>query len=433
MQRVILHVDANSFYASVECAENPSLKGYPVAVCGDPEARHGIVLTKNQQAKECGVKTGEAIWQAKQKCPGLVVVPPDYPKYMRYSHAMRKIYESYTDCVEAFGLDENWMDLSEPGMDICRGEQIAHEIRQRVKRELNITVSVGVSFNKVFAKLGSDYRKPDAVTVISEENFQSVVWPLPVSDLIYVGPRTAQKLVKIGILTIGRLAAADSKMLNQQLGINGVMLKAFAMGLDNSRVMRSDEREVIKSVGNSATPPHDITTPHQAKCMIYLLAESVAARLRENGFKARRVSVSVRNTLLEVESCQTTLKSATHLSGEIAKAVLSMFFENYEKKLPLRSMGVTCSMLSPADAPEQVDIFGESEERRRGEKLECALDGLRARFGHQVVRRGIVLFDSAFSKINPKEEQLIHPVAFLNGDKVEYDTSDGRFKKRKYG
>ena len=433
MQRVILHVDANSFYASVECAENPALKSHPVAVCGDPEARHGIVLTKNQQAKLFGVKTGEAIWQAKQKCPGLVVVPPDYPKYVAYSRAMRRIYESYTDCVEAFGLDENWLDLTEPDMDIRIGTQIAHEIRQRVKRELGITVSVGVSFNKVFAKLGSDYRKPDAVTVISEENFRTLVWPLPVSDLIYVGPHTAKKLIGIGILTIGRLASADREMLAEKLGMNGVMLKAFAMGLDNSRVMRSDEREVIKSVGNSATPPHDIVTPHQAKCMIYLLSESVAARLRENGFKAKCVSVTVRNTLLEVEGCQTTLRSASHLSGEIAEAACGMFFENFEKNLPLRSMGVACSQLSPADAPEQIDIFGESEERRRCEKLERALDGLRARFGHQVVRRGIVMFDSAFSKINPKEEQTIHPVAFLNGDKVAYDVPDGRYNARKSG
>ena len=420
MSRTILHVDANCFYASVECAENPSLKAYPVAVCGDPRERHGIVLTKNERAKACGIKTGEAVWQAKQKCPNLVVVPPRYSLYTEYSRRMRAIYETYTDHVEAFGLDENWLDLTEPSMTMQGAIRTADEIRQRVKRELGITVSVGVSFNKVFAKLGSDYKKPDAVTVITEENFPSIVWPLPVSDLIYVGPHTAKKLMGIGLLTIGDLAAADLTMLRERLGVNGVMLKAFAMGLDNSRVMRCDERESIKSVGNSATPPGDIVTPQQAKCVLYLLSESVAARLRESGLKARRVSISVRDTGLEIEGCQRMLSAPSHASGEIARAALSLFEERYEDRLPLRSMGVSCAVLSPVNAPVQIDIFGESAERLRMEKLESAIDGLRARFGHQVIRRGIVMFDRTFSEINPKEEQLIHPVAFLNDDKVGY-------------
>lgn len=426
MTRLILHVDANCFYASVECAENPALRAYPVAVCGDPEERHGIVLTKNERAKACGIKTGEAVWQAKQKCPNLVVVQPHYGLYTEYSRKMRTIYESYTDCVEAFGLDENWLDLTEPSMTMDDAVRIADEIRERVKRELHITVSVGVSFNKVFAKLGSDYKKPDAVTVITEENFRKIVWPLPVSDLIYVGPHTAKKLIGIGILTIGDLAAADMNMLQKRLGINGVMLKAFAMGLDNSRVMHSDERESIKSVGNSATPPGDIRTMQQAKCMIYLLAESVAARLRENGLRARRVSICVRDTGLAIALCQTTLSAPTHLSGEIAQAALALFTERYADRLPLRSMGVSCSVLSPVNAPVQIDLFGESRERLRREKLESAIDGLRARFGHQVVRRGIVLFDQTFSDINPKEEQLIHPIAFLNDGKVDYLPPDKR-------
>ena len=420
MKRMILHADANCFYASVECAVNPALRAHPVAVCGDPRERHGIVLTKNELAKACGIKTGEAVWQAKQKCPNLVVVPPHYSLYTEYSRRMRAIYESYTDCVEAFGLDENWLELTEPSMTMDEAVRVAHEIRERVKRELGITVSVGVSFNKVFAKLGSDYKKPDAVTVITEENFQEIVWPLPVSDLIYVGPHTAKKLVSIGILTIGDLAAADLSMLQKRLGINGVMLKAFAMGLDNSRVMRSDERESIKSVGNSATPPGDIKTVQQAKCMIYLLSESVGARLRESGLRAERVSIGVRNTGLETAGCQKMLSAPSHLSGEIARAAFGLFLERYEDWLPLRSMGVSCSALSPVDAPVQIDLFGESLERLKSEKLESAIDGLRARFGHQVIRRGIVMFDHTFSEINPKEEQLIHPVAFLNDGKVDY-------------
>ena len=420
MDRVILHSDANSFYASVECAKNPSIRDKPVAVCGDPEARHGIVLTKNEHAKKFGIKTGEAIWQAKKKCPQLLIVPPDYPTYVEFSRRMRVIYESYTDKVEAFGLDENWLDVSQPSYTIADGVRIADEIRERVKKELGITVSVGVSFNKVFAKLGSDYKKPDAVTVISEENFKQIVWPLPVSDLIYVGPHTTVKLMNMGILTIGQLANTDTETLRRRFGVNGVMLKAFSMGLDHSRVMQSDEKEVIKSIGNSSTPPHDIKNTTEAKSMIYVLSESVAARLRENGFRAKCVSISVRDTELKCAGCQRTLMRPTRLSGDIAKAAFEMFLERYASFLPLRSMGVSCTGFVRDDAPEQLDIFGECMKAHREEELEEAIDGLRGRFGHQVVRRGIVMFDSAFSEINPKEEQTIHPVAFLRDQSLQY-------------
>jgi len=421
VERWILHSDANSFYASVECAEHPALASKPVAVCGDPEARHGIVLTKNQLAKTYGIKTGEAIWQAKSKCPNLVVVPPDFPKYVSYSRRMREIYETYTDCVEAFGLDENWLDISHPKIHEKEAYEIADEIRRRIKRELGITVSVGVSFNKVFAKLGSDYKKPDAVTMITEENFRKIVWPLPVSSLIYVGPRTAAKLMDIGILSVGQLANSDLEMLGKRFGVNGVMLKAFAMGLDNSRVMKIDEREAIKSIGNSSTPPHDIRTPRDAKCMIYLLAESVAARLRENGFRAKCISVTVRDTGLSTAGCQRMLERPSQLSGEIAEAAFRLFMEKYFDRLPLRSMGVSCSRLVSDDEPKQMDIFGVSEREIRRENLEKAIDGLRERFGHQVVRRGIVMFDRAFAGINPKEEQTIHPVGFLKDDRVGFE------------
>ncbi len=422
MERVILHSDANSFYASVECARNPSIRDKPVAVCGDPEARHGIVLTKNEHAKKFGIKTGEAIWQARNKCPQLVIVPPDYNTYVEVSRRMRVIYEGYTDMVESFGLDENWLDISQPKFTIKDGERIAHEIRERIKREIGITVSIGVSFNKVFAKLGSDYKKPDAVTVITQENFKRIVWPLPASELIYVGPHTMVKLMNMGILTIGQLANTDTETLRKRFGVNGVMLKAFAMGLDNSRVMQSDEKEVIKSIGNSSTPPHDIKTPTEAKSMIYVLSESVAARLRENGFRSKCVSISVRDTFLKCEGCQRTLSRATRLSGDIARTAFEMFMERYTHHLPLRSMGVSCTSLVRDDAPEQLDIFGECMKAHREEDLEEAIDGLRGRFGHQVVRRGIVMFDSAFSEINPKEEQTIHPMAFLRDECIRYKT-----------
>ena len=411
--RTILHVDANSFYASCECLYRPSIREKPVAVCGDPEARHGIVLTKNQHAKKYGVQTGEAIWQAKQKCPSLVVVPPDYPLYLHMSRQMHEIFGKYSDKVESFGLDEAWVDISADDMDVRKGQQVADEIRYRIHRSLGITVSVGVADNKVMAKLGSDYKKPDATTVLPPDLYEQIVWPLPVSDLLYVGPATTRKLARIGVCTIGQLANLDESLLVHKFGKIGYMLKAFALGLDTSPVKPIEVSLPIKSVGNSTTPPHDIENMTDVKELVYLLAESVATRLRENNFKARCISVSARTTELVSSSCQTTLSQSTCLAKEIAETALRLFEQRYRFGFPFRSMGINCSQLSPLDAPVQVDMFGEDERRVKQEKLERSIDGLRSRFGHQVIRRGIVLSDLSYSEINPKEEHIIHPVGFL--------------------
>jgi len=411
--RTILHVDANSFYASCECLYRPSIREKPVAVCGDPEARHGIVLTKNQHAKKYGVQTGEAIWQAKQKCPSLVVVPPDYPLYLHMSRQMHEIFGKYSDKVESFGLDEAWVDISADDMDVRKGQQIADEIRHRIHRTLGITVSVGVADNKVMAKLGSDYKKPDATTVLPPDLYEQIVWPLPVSDLLYVGPATTRKLARIGVCTIGQLANLDESLLVHKFGKIGYMLKAFALGLDTSPVKPIEVSLPIKSVGNSTTPPHDIENMTDVKELVYLLAESVATRLRENNFKARCISVSARTTELVSSSCQTTLSQSTCLAKEIAETALRLFEQRYRFGFPFRSMGINCSQLSPLDAPVQVDMFGEDERRVKQEQLERSIDGLRSRFGHQVIRRGIVLSDLSYSEINPKEEHIIHPVGFL--------------------
>lgn len=411
--RTILHVDANSFYASCECLYRPSIREKPVAVCGDPEARHGIVLTKNQHAKKYGVQTGEAIWQAKQKCPSLAVVPPDYPLYLHMSRRMHEILGKYSDKVESFGLDEAWVDISADDMDVRKGQLVADEIRHRIHRTLGITVSVGVADNKVMAKLGSDYKKPDATTVLSPDLYEQIVWPLPVSDLLYVGPATTRKLARIGVCTIGQLANLDESLLVHKFGKIGYMLKAFALGLDTSPVKPIEVSLPIKSVGNSTTPPHDIENMTDVKELVYLLAESVATRLRENNFKARCISVSARTTELVSSSCQTTLSQSTCLAKEIAETALRLFEQRYRFGFPFRSMGINCSQLSPLDAPVQVDMFGEDERRVKQEQLERSIDGLRSRFGHQVIRRGIVLSDLAYSEINPKEEHIIHPVGFL--------------------
>ena len=415
MERVILHCDANAFYASVECLYTPSIRHRPVAVCGSVEERHGIVLTKNQIAKQFGVQTGEAIWQARQKCPDLICVPPDYGLYIRFSKCMRRIYEEYSDRVESFGLDEAWIDLSNPGLTIRDGERIAHEIRLRVKRELGITVSVGVSFNKIFAKLGSDMKKPDAVTVIPADSFREKVWPLPVGDLLFVGPATRRKLADMNVRTIGDLARFDAECLRGRLGKPGLVLKAYAAGLDRSPVMPADARIAIQSVGNSATPPHDLQTPADARCLCYLLAESVAARLRQEGLRARCVSISARNTELVTRSCQQMLPRATSLTGEIAQAAMRLFDGRFSDGFPYRSAGLSCSALTPDDAPAQLDFLGDEARRIKTERLESAIDGLRRRFGHQIVRRAVVLTDGQYAQINPKEEHTVHPVPFYAG------------------
>lgn len=415
MQRVILHVDANSFYASVECLYRPDERGRPLSVCGDPEQRHGIVLASNSLAKVHGVKTGMAVWQARQVCPHLVTVPPDYQLYLHFSKMLRSIYENYSDRVESFGLDECWVDVSEPEGGIEEGLSKAQQIRNRVKNELGITVSIGVSDNKIFAKLGSDYKKPDAITVIPPDRFQQMIWGLPASDLLYVGPQTTKKLKECNILTIGDLACAPPKMLEYKLGKNGLMLQAFANGWDRAPVKPSTAEEAIQSVGNSMTTPYDIATLDQARCVYYVLAESVASRMRENGFRSRCISISVRTTDLLTFSCQKTISTPTNITKEIAEIACQLFSERYQHRLPLRSVGISCGSLLLADAPVQLDMLGDLEKREKMEAVDGAIDGIRKRFGFKSIQRGVVLAEPAIARTNPKDEHTIHPVAYFAG------------------
>ncbi len=415
MSRVILHADANCFYAAVECLYHPSIRAKPVAVCGDPEARHGIVLTANYPAKRMGVKVGQAIWQAKQSCAGLVTVPPHYDLYVHFSQMMRSIWEEYSNRVEAFGLDENWLDVSDEAKNIRQGERLADRLRERVKRELGITVSIGVADNKIFAKLGSDFKKPDGTTAIYPETFREKIWPLPARDLLYVGPATTKKLARVNIRTIGDLARADGGLLKMMLGKNGLLLQAFALGLDSSPVMPVTAAAAIKSIGNSTTTPRDIQTAEDAKCVYYLLAESVAARLREHGFRARCVSISARTAELFTSGCQTMLGTPTDITSEIAETAFRLFMDRFTPSLPLRSVGLSCSHLSPASAPMQLSFAEDPAIRVKKESLDQAIDDLRRRYGHNVVQRGVVLTDSAFAGLKPKEDHTIHPVPFWAG------------------
>ncbi|MDD4802565.1 MAG: DNA polymerase IV [Syntrophomonas sp.] len=413
MDRIILHSDLNNFYASVECLHRTEIRNKPVAVCGDPEARHGIVLAKNYPAKATGIQTGEVIWQAKQKCPDLIVIPPNFPLYLRFSRLARSIYASYTDQVEPFGLDEAWLDVTGNRHIHGDGLKIANEIRERIKFEMGVTASIGVSFNKIYAKLGSDMKKPDATTVISRDNFKQVVWPLPAGDLLYVGRATKRKLARYDINTIGDIAAASMKFLKSVLGKWGEVLWSFANGYDNSPVIRMNEETLIKSVGNSITTPRDLETSEDVQIIFYVLSESVAARLREHGFKCRTVQIHIRDKTLFTFSLQGKFHKPTNLSGDLADKAISLFRANYSWPNAIRSMGLRGCDLVAADSDEQLSLFDDEKQRIKQEQLEMTVDALRTRFGHFSVQRALLLKDPEIGAINPKEDHVIHPVSFF--------------------
>lgn len=411
--RTILHVDLNNFYASVECLYNPALRNKAVAVAGDPKNRHGIVLAKNMPAKKMGVKTGEAIWQAKEKVPDLICVPPHYDKYLRFSRAARKIYYRYTNQVESFGIDEAWLDVTGSENLFGSGPDIAEKIRRTMKDELGLTVSIGVSWNKIFSKFGSDYKKPNAVTCITKENFKDIVWPLPVSELLYVGKATAYKLNRRAIFTIGDLAARDPALLKLTLGKWGLILSDFARGLDSSPVRTIDERSAIKSIGNGVTTPRDITNADDAKLVFICLAESVAARLRESGLKCTGVEITLRDNTLYTVNRQMQLPCPTCYSEDIINAAMQLLYRNYDfyTGIHLRSLGVRGINLVTADAGIQLDLFRKDDLDKK-EKLAKTVDQLRYRFGHNAVLRAAMLLDDAL-RINPKDDHVIHPYSFF--------------------
>lgn len=344
--RTILHSDMNNFYASVECFLNPKLREEAVAVVGDIEKRKGIVLAKNMLAKRMGVKTGEQVWVAKQKCPCLVTVKANFSNYIRFSKMARKIYGDYSDRVEPFGLDEAWIDVTASRMS---GKEIANDIRRRMKEELGLTASVGVSFNKIFAKLGSDMKKPDATTIITPENFKQKVWELPAEELLYVGRATRRKLERRSIMTIGDIANADPNYLSSFLGKWGYTLYQFANGLDASPVKRIDKADEIKSVGNSTTTPRDLTELTDIKMVLYTLSESVAERLRALHKKCTTVKIFIRDTELHAIERQKKVYP-TFLSKDIAQAALELFEKNC-KDIAVRALGITAAELIPDKRP----------------------------------------------------------------------------------
>lgn len=390
--RIILHCDLNCFFASVELLDKPALQNVPVAVCGDPASRHGIILAKNEPAKRMGVQTAETVWQAKQKCPHLILLPPHHSLYADYSRRVNTIYGQYTDLVEPFGIDESWLDVT-GSLHLFGGDarQLADDIRARLRQELRLTISVGVSFNKVFAKLGSDYKKPDATTVISRENWRDMVWPLPVGDLLFVGRAARRTLSQFGVETIGQLAACKPELLEQLMGKAGLQLYRYANGLDDAPVRPQHEQEPVKSVGNSTTFPENLTRWEQVRGGLQMLCDSVAARLRQQGLYCGGVAVGVRDAQFRTVSRQMRLPGPTHLMRDIYGAALELTGRIWKAPNPVRLLSVTALYITDsADSYQQLDLLaGDATARdRRQEQLEFAMDAIRGKYGRDAISFG---------------------------------------------
>ncbi|EEI82535.1 DNA polymerase Y family protein [Anaerococcus tetradius] len=385
MKRVILHSDMNACYASIEQKLNPKLKNIPMAVAGNPKNRNGIILAKSQEAKEAGVKTGEAIWQALGKCPNLTLVSPQYDQYLKHSKLARKIYYDYTNQVEPFGLDECFLDVTGSTHLFGSGEEIANEIRQRMKEELGITVSVGVSFCKIFAKLGSDMKKPDAVTIIREDNFRKKVWPLPVGEMVGIGRATERKLNRIGIFTLGELAKADLDLIRNLLGVNGLYLWEYANGLDIRPVHDRDHQEPIKTIGNSSTCRKDLLTNREVFNVLQELAFSVSRRLREARLEACGVEIFVRNNELQSYNYQSPIKLASQSSIVLARSGFDLFKEKYKWDFPVRAVGIRAIKLRKEGGGSQIDVFCDYKKQEKEENCDKAIYKIRKKYGREAI------------------------------------------------
>lgn len=396
--RTILHVDLNNFFASVECLDDPSIRDLPVAVCGDKEQRHGIVLAKNYIAKAAGVKTGYTIADAKRICPGLVCVLPHMDRYMQISRQAKRIYNDYSDKVESFGIDECWLQLYKND----DGQETADIIRARIRNELGVTASVGVSYNKIFAKMGSDYKKPDATTVITEDNYKTLLWGLPVSDMMFVGRATEQKLKLYGINTIGDLARSDASLLNHLLGKCGALLHRFANGQDNSAVSDISAPPPLKSIGNSTTTMRDMITDDEVRVTFMELCENVSARLRAHKVKCLTVAIDERNSELSVFTRQKTLPSPVYTAEELYAAAMELHMQNRRDRFRLRSVGVRASSLCP-ELGMQLSFY-DNEKKQKREAAARAFDIINSKFGRCTVVHGITMIDKSLSSFVPKDE-----------------------------
>ncbi len=393
MERIILHCDINNCYASIECAENPALRGKPVAVCGDAEERHGIVLAKSMEAKAAGVQTGETVWKAKLKCPELTVLPPRFDMYLNYSRAVREIYYRFTSQIEAFGIDECWLDVTGSTKLFGRGTEIADKIRTAVFSELGITISVGVSFNKVFAKLASDLKKPDAVTCIERKAFKRIVWPLPVSALMGVGKSTAKTLNSLYIKTIGELAKESPARLRRSLGKCGMQLWEYANGLECSPVADCDVSSPVKSIGHGITTPSDLKHSEEVWHVIFALSETIGKKLRSNRLAASGVQISISDSEFRTHEFQCMLPAPTQSSLAVSRQAFCLFSKKYAWTHDIRSVSVRAIHLVPHGTPYQLDLWGDALRIGKSETIEDTMDKLQTRFGSGVINYAAILYD----------------------------------------
>ena len=398
MSRTVLHCDMNNFFASVECRKDPSMFSRPVAVCGSVEERHGIVLAKNEVAKKYGITTGEPVVRALSKCRELIIVEPHYDEYIYFSRLARKIYLDYTDMVEPFGADECWLDVTGSRALFGDGETIAHTIRRRIKEELGLTISAGVSFNKTFAKLGSDMKKPDAVTVIGENNFRQKTWHLPVSDLMGIGKATGQVLKAYGIHTIGQLARAYPPMIQSRLGKNGLRLIEIANGRDTEPVVPDCDASPIKSISRGTTTARDLYTPSEVKTVMLALCEEIGHKLLSLEKKARTVVINLRDCSLFSKQYQCSLPFPTDSYSEISLKAFNLMMEKHVMQKPLRSVTVGVTDLIAADTPCQMSFFTDISGTARRETLDRVMDSINCRYGNGIIRYG-VLFKNSISDI----------------------------------
>ncbi len=406
MDRVILHCDCNGYFASVECIEHPELRNVPMAVCGDPQCRHGIILAKNEIAKRYGIVTAETIYQAKRKCPDLVMVPAHHDRYKYYCEKINAIYAQYTDQVEAFSIDESWLDVTGSISLFGSGRKIADELRRRVREELGLTISVGVSYNKVFAKLGSDYKKPDATTVITRENYKAILYPLPVREMLFVGASAAQLLSRQGITTIGRLAECPKERLHALLGKMGDTLWTYANGLDESEVRCIGESDPVKSISNDVTFSRDLLGEEDIKTGIMMLSDSVGTRLRAQQVKALTVQVKIKTPELKTISRQETLSCATDSTKEIYKTAMGIMRRSWDMRRPIRMLSVGCTNFSSDDAPEQLSMFTDdaAPKKEKQRKLEEAVDAIRHKFGKGSISFGQTMH-SDIGRVDSKTDE----------------------------
>ncbi|MBP3384951.1 MAG: DNA polymerase IV [Firmicutes bacterium] len=392
MDRIILHCDMDSFFASVELLDYPELRDKPVAVCGNPENRHGIILAKNTPAKKFKVRTAETVWQALKKCPDLILLPPHHEKYKEYSIKINEIYQRFTDMVEPFSIDESWLDVTASQNLFGTGKEIADTIRETIRTELGLTVSIGVSYNKIFAKMGSDYNKPDGTTVISRDNYKDILWPMDIRDMFFVGSATADKLNRTGIRTIGDLACSSRSMLTSLLGKHGGMLYDYANGCDDSPVRLFSEREKIKSVGNGTTFSRDLVGINDIKTAVTSLADTVASRLRKYQMKCYGVKVDIKDPSFKVISRQKQLTAPTNLEEDIFRASVEIIESSWNMKDPIRLLTITGINLCGEDEDVQLSLFDtENRNSEKGEKMERAMDDIRKKFGDTSITFGRIL------------------------------------------